>query len=226
MKYESYSEDLNLFLRNNEEQMNIMSAVGSVLLGDINADTIPFVKEFNCIREFLESPLNASNELPLKKIFASAVIIANRKGVLPFLLPESAEEIASMIDDGLTRLKVAYKQQIGELDIYEAADALIDKVATRTIALVENAVEIGLPIVSKKIAMTMYANPYTAPIAPFVEHVLPYVAEPVKKIVCNGIKVVAEVAKKTIHNAIDYIKVKGKNIAATIAKKLNTIFTV
>ena len=57
MKYESYSEDLNLFLRNNEEQMNIMSAVGSVLLGDINADTIPFVKEFNSIREFLDSPL-------------------------------------------------------------------------------------------------------------------------------------------------------------------------
>lgn len=226
MKYEAFSEDVNLFLNENEEKMNIISAIEAVLLGNINADTIPSIKEFKCISEFLKSPLNAPNELPLKKIFATAVIAANRAGALPFQIPESPEEIASMIDDGLTRLKVAYKQQIGEFDIYETADTLVDKMAARTITIAETAVEVGIPIVAKKLSTVMYSNPYTAPLAPIVEYVLPYVAEPVKKIVCNGIKIVAEDTKSTIHKAIDFVKEKGEEIATTFAKKLTTIFTI
>ena len=169
MNFESYSEDYALFAQKRGEQNDILQAVGNVLIGDVKEDEIPFIKEFKCVKEFLELPINDKRETVLKKIFATVVIIAKEKGVLPFDLPESVEEIASMVDDGLTRVKVAFKKN--ELDIHEAADALVDRIEARTIALVERVVEEGLPVLTEKLATLAMAHPYTRPLAPVIKMV-------------------------------------------------------
>ena len=220
MKYENYSEDISKFLLDSEDNIKLMTTVGSLLLGDIKEEEIPHIKEFKCIKEFLEQPLNSPEGVALKKVFATAVICANETGVLPFHLPESAEEVASLVDDGLTRLKVAYQQSIG----HKAADALVDRAEARAIACVEMAVEVGVPILAEKLETLCLSNPKTALLTPFVRPVLTYVAEPVKKCVCEGIRCVAEVAKSTIHQAIDFVKERISETEKSMGKKLLTIF--
>lgn len=221
MKFNSYYEDIALFLEKSDEQMNILQAVGNVLLGEVKAEDIPFIKEFKCVKEFLESPMNDAGELSLKKIFAAIIMIANEKEILPFRIPESAEEVASMVDDGLTRIKVAFKEQMGDIDTYKAADMLVDRVAVRTITIVEHTIDVGLPIVAEKLATLAKTHQYTAALAPFIETVLPCVAEPLKKVVVNGIKILAKESKPIIHKIID----KVKNFASTIMNKWRKIET-
>lgn len=224
MGYESYNDEKKFFAQDCEEQMRLISAIGNVMVGsDIEENSISFIKEYDCFKQFLESPLNASEEVNLKKIFAAALIIAKEKGVLPFELPESTEEIAGMVDEGLTRIKLAFKQQKGEMDYYEVADALIDKAATRAIALSDIIVEEGLPIVADKLSDLALKHPYTAPLAPFIKIAVPYVVEPVKNAICKGIRYIANESKPIVHKAIDYLKDKAKAFAENLTKKLNPI---
>ena len=168
--------------------------------------------------------MNSPEGVALKKVFAAAVVYANEKGLLPFRLPESAEEVASLVDDGLTRLRAAYQQSIGRIDVYEAADALVDRAEARAIACVEMAVEVGVPILAEKLETLCLSNPKTALLTPFVRPVLTYVAEPVKKCVCEGIRCVAKVAKSTIHQAIDFVTETFPETVKTMREKLLTIF--
>ncbi|MBO7256577.1 MAG: hypothetical protein J6V04_04555 [Bacteroidales bacterium] len=220
MNFESYSEDYALFAKKRGEQAGILQAVGNVLIGDVKEDDIPFIKEFKCVKEFLELPINDKRETFLKKIFATVVIIAKEKGQLPFDLPESVEEIASMVDDALTRIKVAFKQQMKEMDIYEAADALVDRIEARTIALVERVVEVGLPVLTEKLAALAMAHPYTKPLAPVIKMVAPYVAEPVKNAICKGVRFLAEKSKPIIHKAIETAVAAGTKVIDMAKSKL------
>lgn len=222
MKYESYNDDKKFFAQECDEQMRLMVAVGNVLADDITEETISVIKEFDCINEFLELPLNSPEEVNLKKIFATAVVIANEKSILPFRLPENAEEIASLVDEGLTRVKLAFKQQTGEMDAYEVADALIDKAVSRAIAILDSVIDEGLPIIAESMSKLALKHPYTAPLAPFIEIVVPYVAEPVKNAICKGIRFIAKESKPIIHKAIDYVKSKAKSFAVNLTRKLNS----
>ena len=219
MKFESYSEDFALFAQKRGEQNDILQAVGNLLIGDVKEDDIPFIKEFKCVKEFLELPINDKRETFLKKIFATVVIIAKEKGVLPFELPESVEEIASMVDHTLTRIKVAFKK----LDIHEAADALIDRIEARTIALVERVVEVGLPVLTEKLATLAMAHPYTRPLAPVIKMVVPYVAVPVKNAICKGVRFLAEKSKPIIHKAIQSAVVAGSKVLDFAKSKLKKL---
>ncbi len=219
MKFESYSEDFALFAQKRGEQNDILQAVGNLLIGDVKEDDIPFIKEFKCVKEFLELPINDKRETFLKKIFATVVIIAKEKGVLPFELPESVEEIASMVDHTLTHIKVAFKK----LDIHEAADAFIDRIEVRTIALVERVVEVGLPVLTEKLATLAMAHPYTRPLAPVIKMVVPYVAVPVKNAICKGVRFLAEKSKPIIHKAIQSAVVAGSKVLDFAKSKLKKL---
>ena len=223
MEYEKFdTESINQFSESSERHISAMVNVASYLLGDnLNKeDAIPFVKEVKCVKDYLESPMNSPQESSLKKIIATGVIIANESKLLPFTLPTTIEETASMVDDALTRMKVAYKEQVGELDIHKAADSLIDRATVRATTMVERAVDVGLPIVADKLAKLASANPYTAPLAPVIEIAVPYVAEPVKKCICEGIRTVAKAAKPVVHKIIDVVK----NKAVSSFQKLKAIF--
>ena len=119
------------------------SALQSSLLGEsVEQEEIPLLREFKCVQEFLDLPMNDPKEGELKKLFAGAVTAAAESGVLPFELPNnSAEGIASLVDDGLNRVKTAFKVATGEMNIEEAADTMIDRAAARAVALVDFALD-------------------------------------------------------------------------------------
>ena len=90
------------------DQVRKQDAIKSLLLGqEIPLDQIPIIKEFSVMKEFLDLPMNDSKEVALKKIIAAAIVTAAEKGVLPIPMETSPEAIASLVDEGLTRIKVA-----------------------------------------------------------------------------------------------------------------------
>lgn len=208
-----------------EDKIKKLAAVGSMLAEDINIEDIPTIKDMKCVKDFLDLPLNDPKETILKKLVSTAVVVAKKKGVLPFELPKDANEVASMIDDALTRMKVAYKEQLGELDINEAIDKVVDRCAARTIALTEKAVEDGLPVLAEKLATLAMAHPYTRPLAPVIKMVAPYVAPKAKTLVSKGVKKLAECSKPILKNVASWAKERFKTVVAK-KKILNRVLLI
>lgn len=214
METNTYNFDTkNNFVQHTEKQLTKYSVLQSLLLGnELTSEEIPYIKEFKCVNEFFNSPLNDKKEMDFKKLFAAAIIFAKEKGFLPFDIPCSEEEIATLIDNGLTRAKVAFQQAAGLLDDEEAIESLIDRAAARLIAQIDNVVEVGLPIVAEKISEYLWAHPKTAWLAPIVETVLPYAAPYVSSAIKKGINEIAKASKKVVVNVVQIVKKVGPKL--------------
>lgn len=144
MEFTSFNNDYGRseFGNNFDGNLNKINALKSLLLGhELGAADINQLKEFKIVKEFLDLPFNDKREVILKKLFAVAVNIAIKNKTFPIELKDtSSVAIASMIDEGLNRVKVAYLSSVGQMDVIEAADVLIDRAAARTVAVLEKAV--------------------------------------------------------------------------------------
>ena len=80
------------------------------------------------LQPFLDSPINALNETDYKKTMAIAVVKAMSTGALPKM---DAVGVASLVDEGMTRLKTAYQIGAGKIDAFKATDILVDHAVTR-----------------------------------------------------------------------------------------------
>ena len=133
-------ENYGDFVKRANPAMNKMTALQTLLSGkDLSKEEVPLIKEFKTVQEFLNLPMGDKKEVVLKKAFATAVTIAKDKGVLPFEV-NSSEQIASLVDDGLTRMKVAYQTATGKMDAYQAVDALVDRVAVRVVGIADRVI--------------------------------------------------------------------------------------
>lgn len=218
MYFEEYNEDYgrNEFGNQFEKEVTQMSALQSFLLGnELTEEEIPFIKEFKCVKDFLEIPLNDPKEADLKKLFSTAIVTAMDKGVLPFTINENSPlAIASLVDEGMTRLKVAYQTATGELDIIEAADALIDRLAVRTIVAADKAIEKGVPIFLDRICTAMVSTfPQTATLVPFVKSFEKFLTPIAKTAVRKGVKMIANTAKTAVRKVADKVKQVAKKIS-------------
>ena len=126
MKYTEYNEDAgrNEFGAHLESESRKYSALQSLLAGKLlEKDEVESLREFKFVQQFLDSPIGDASEAKLKKAFAAAVIMAQEQGTLPFSLADKSPiAIASAIDEGLNRVKFAYKVSKEELDVVEVAD--------------------------------------------------------------------------------------------------------
>lgn len=216
MKFAEYNEDYgrNEFGMQFEKEITQMTALQSLLLGnELNAEEFPIIREFKCVKEFLDLPMNDKKERILKKLFTTSIVIAKGKGQLPFELPSTPIEIASAVDEGLTRLKVAYKTATGELDSIEAADALIDRAAVRAIAVADKIIEKGVHVVLDKLcfALTKIYPPATA-IVPIIKASERYITIGTKIAVRKGINTLAKIAKPVVQKAITKVKSVAKRV--------------
>ena len=196
MKFAEYNEDYgrNEFGNQFEREATQMTALQSLLLGnELTAEELPLIREFKCVKEFLDLPINDKKEAILKKLFATSIVIAKSKGLLPFEVPESPEAIASVIDEGLTQMKVAYKTATGELDSIEAIDVLVDRVAVRAVAIADKVIEKGIPVVLDKLCMVMTkVYPPAITVVPVIKHAERYITVATKVIVRKGIRTLAQ----------------------------------
>jgi hypothetical protein len=180
---------------------------------ELNDKETEFIRESKCVKEFLDLPLNAPQEGKLKKIYSTAIVTALDKGTLPFKIEKDPVAIASTIDEGLTRIKVAYKIDQGDFTSQEAADYIVDKVAARAIAQTEKIIEKGVPIVldAACVALTNICPPAAA-IVPIIKLSEKYITPVVKEVVRKGINILAEGAKEIVSSVIEGVKAIGKTI--------------
>ena len=205
-------ENYGDFVKRANPAMNKMTALQTLLSGkDLSKEEVPLIKEFKTVQDFLNLPMGDKKEVVLKKAFATAVTIAKDKGILPFEV-NSSEQIASLVDDGLTRMKVAYQTATGKMDVYQAVDALVDRVAVRVVGIADRVIEKGTPIVVDKLCIAMSKHPYTMALVPLVKAAEKYIAPVAKAAVRVGVAAVAKAAKPILKKAVDTAKAVGKKI--------------
>lgn len=216
MKFAEYNEDYgrNEFSMQFEKEITQMTALQSLLLSnELNAEEFPMMREFKCVKEFLDLPMNDKKERILKKLFTTSIVIAKEKGQLPFELPSTPIEIASAVDEGLTRLKVAYKTATGELDSIEAADALIDRAAVRAIAVADKIIEKGVPVVLDKLCVALTKiYPPAITLVPIIKASERYITIGTKMAVRKGINTLAKIAKPVVRKTITTVKSVAKKV--------------
>lgn len=216
MKFAEYNEDYgrNEFGNQFEREATQMTALQSLLLGnELTAEELPLIREFKCVKEFLDLPINDKKEAILKKLFATSIVIAKSKGLLPFEVPESPEAIASVVDEGLTQMKVAYKTATGELDSIEAVDVLIDHVAVRAVAIADKVIEKGMPVVLDKLCMAMTkVYPPAITVVPVIKHAERYITVATKVIVRKGTRTLAQAAKSIVKQVATTVKSVARKV--------------
>ena len=220
MKFAEYNEDYgrNEFGNQFEREATQMTALQSLLLGnELTAEELPLIREFKCVKEFLDLPINDKKEAILKKLFATTVERCVSKGLLPFEVPESPEAIASVVDESLTQMKVAYKTATGELDSIEAVDVLIDHVAVRAVAIADKVIERGMPVVLDKLCMVMTkVYPPAKAVVPVIKRAERYITVATKEVVRKGIRTLAQAAKPIVKQ----VAAKVKSIATKVLNLL------
>ena len=219
--YENYGSKM-------DEALRKMSALESLALGkELSKSDAQTIWEFKCVQDFLNSPDNSKQDNDLKKLFAQAIIASMQSGTLPFKMPENAspESIVSVIDEGLTRLKVAYQLENGLLeDEYEAQKIVVEHHAVRTVTLTEMLVEKGIELANQTIDNLenqghLYADvlldnidtlfigleaayPPAASVVDFCRVIVANVKPQISEFIHNGITKVATVAKSYAKEAI------------------------
>lgn len=184
----------------------------SVLLeGNVSIDNVKQFASSKVLREFLDAPVGSEKDTQVKKLMATAIHIANQNDCLPFEVPSSDPiEIAKLVDEGLTRVKVAYQSGCGLLDPIEVADVLIDKAAARVVALVDHAFESGMvnqALTKGSVALLTFLKlPNAQAYAPVISNVISRVESPIQNFIKKGINYIAQSAKTTVSKVVTSIK--------------------
>ena len=206
IKFEN--ENYGNFVKKTNSAMSKMTALQTLMSGkELSSEEVPLIKEFKIVKDFLESPLGDKKETMMKKAFATAVTIANDKGVLPFLV-KSPDQIAATVDDALTRMKTAYQTSTGKIDVNQAIDVLVDRAATRAMVFADRAIEKGVPLLSDMLCSAMIKNPLTAGLVPVIKAAEKYVKDAVR----TGIKATAEHVKTSLKETVEVVKKVGRKI--------------
>lgn len=208
MKYTEYNEDAgrNEFGTHLESESRKYSALQSLLAGKLlHEQEVESLREFKVVQNFLDSPVGDASEAKLKKVFAAAVIRAQELGTLPFpLADKSPIAIASAIDEGLNRIKFAYKLSQEELDAIEVADKLIDATVARVVTVADKVIERGVPVVLDKLC-TVIAKIYppATVFIPVIKSAEKYIVPIAQLAVRKGLSVVAEGAKTIVRSVVN-----------------------
>ena len=169
--------------------------------------------------QLLESLVSSKSDTKLSKIVAAATKIADATGAMK-LAKNTVFDIASMSDETVTRIKVAYQVANGEIDIEDAADKLIDRAATRLITISEVVINKGLSMAVNTLSKVLVsAFPQTAPLVPIIKTTVAILQPKLKEIAQKGISAVAKHAKNVAHKVISWAKNKVPSFAKSIALK-------
>ena len=223
MKFTEYNEEYgrNEFGSHLNDLVTKESAVESVNLENQIAEeeAMPEGKELKCVKEYLDASLTDERNIKMKKLYATAAIIAKEKNLQPeFEKINNSASMASVVDNGLNRYKVAYQTASGQLDPVDAADALIDYAAARAVTIADKVIEKGVPLaLNKLIDVIAKKYPSVEVLRPIIQATTQHVTPVVKQFVRKGIKTVADTAKSVVRKVASTVK----NVATKIMNFLN-----
>ena len=132
---------------------------------------------------------------------------------------------ASLVDDGLTRVKVTYKVATGDIPLEEAADTLIDAASARAMAIADTVIDTVAANTDLICDALSVAFPPAAEVIQFfkptIKHVVTNVAPKVKEAIHTGIEKVSRYAKEAARPII----AKAREIGVKVKNRiLNAIF--
>lgn len=200
------------------DQINKQQAVQSLSLGKaLEQVDIPLVKEYRVVKDFMNLPVNDPKEKALKKVMAAAMVTAAEKGVLPFPVSKKASSIASVVDEGLTHMKVAYKMEQGEINPTVATETVINHGIARAVSVVKKVVskvvDKVVPVVANVVVDAVSTVfPPVQLVKPFVQRAVPYVSHAVKTAVHAGIQTFAEAAKPVVKTIATTLVSAGQKV--------------
>ena len=223
MEFTSFNSEYGRseFGTNFDGNINKINALKSLLLGhELGVDNINQLKEFKIVKEFLDLPFNDKREVILKKLFAVAVNVAIKNKAFPIEMKDtSPSAIASMIDEGLNRVKIAYLSSMGKMDVIEAAEALIDRTAVRVVAVIEKAVDKAGPLIIGKVCSVVEAAyPQTRPVMAIVRASEKVIIEKTKVVIRKGIEILASSAKAIVKQNAPLLNKISQKVKSLIAK--------
>ena len=245
MEAKNINEAKTKFAQMVEENNPVLSAIQSLAIGKaLGEEEEQTIREFGSLQEYLDLPMNAPGENQLKKLFVTAAVIAHQKGVKPFSEGcNYAEAVASIVDEGLTRIKAAYQVAKGMINPIDAEVTVNDRLIVRTAAIVnvtidkyvqkateyvnkaeeralsvsDKLVALGLRRVSDYVcAAAVRAYPPAATIVPYVKQFTAFLTPVAQQAVKKGIKMVADVARNTIQQVAPKVKAFAKNVLAKL----------
>ena len=210
MVYSEYNEDYGRseFGSFMDGELNKYNALQSLLTGkQLENEEVETLREFPIVQKFLSSPIGDQSEPTLKKVFATAIAIANEQGKLPFKIDSNSLDLASAVDEALTRIKTSYKVTQGELDIIEAVDLQIDAIAARVVSAADNVIERAVPVALDKLCLYISkVYPPAAIFTPIIKESEKFLISAAKVAVRKGVTVLAEGAKTALRNVATYTK--------------------
>lgn len=161
-------------------------------------------QEVKAAKEYFENKLDCKSDDSFKKVVAAGVEIAKKKDMLPvYVAKMSTDQITSIVDNGVTTAKVAYKVASGDFEVTDATDYLIDRAASRVGTVIKKTCEKVGANVGAVAGATIGAlfGPGGAAVGAVVGRVVGFVAgKVVGAVIVEGVKKVANFAKEVVRS--------------------------
>lgn len=161
-------------------------------------------------KDYITSKLGESSpaEAAARTIVTTSAIKAAEAGFTP-LVGKSASEIAVMVDNGLTRIKIGYKVASGELNVPDAIEYSVDRAAARAEVLVSEACRKAGRFIGEKVGSVIGSA--FGPVGKLVggtvgKFVGDIVGQQIGEQANTGVRRVAEVAKEVCTEAWNGVK--------------------
>lgn len=190
-------------IKNNTLLGAIVFEKGSVKIDDTH-------KEIQAVKDYFNAKLDSPSDKAFKKAVSTATVIAQENDLLPSQLKDKTpDEIAMIVDKGVTAAKVAYKLGNGELSPLDAVEYTIDRnVAVLNSAITRTCTRVGGAVGGKVGAAigSIFGPAGTvagAAIGTVVGKVDGYV---VGKVIGEGVKKVASAVKSVCSAAWEGVK--------------------
>lgn len=181
------------------------------------------------LQPLVEEELTPEEATDRKRTIATAIIKGMREGAIAPTM--TAPNIASLIDEGVTRMTVARQVATGQMDSVEAMDVFIDHAAARVVTIADDIitkVEKGALERSDVIADTLVDRaarglkvlassfPQTRVLVPFIDTAAHYIKPGVRTVVKKGISIVANTARTIVKKATPFIADRVKEGVRTV----------
>lgn len=215
-------DDLNktAIISDFQEEIKNNTLLGAIVFENGSVGIDQTHKEIQAVKDYFNAQLDSPNDKAFKKAVSTATIIAQEKDLLPKQLKEkSADEIAILVDKGVTAAKVAYKLGKGEISPIDTIEYTIDRnVAILNSVITKFCTKTGGKI-GEKVGSAI--GSIFGSVGTFVGAKIGKVVGKVGgffvgKVIGKGVKIVANAAKSVCSRAWNGVKSVASNVLGRV----------
>lgn len=189
------------------------------------------------LQSYIEGKVDELTADQMRRIIAKAVIVSVKNNTME--VPAEAESIASLVDEGLTKIKVAYQVGTGEYDMADAFEEMVDHQVSRVATIADHAItkaekfalersdkvtDTVIDFAAKGLEVVACAFPPTRPLAKFIEAGAQYIKPFARKVVKKGIQMIANTARTFVKKAVPIVKKAVSFVGRKVKGFLSRIF--